>query len=34
VGGRRLEHLAYIGNDAFMQRFCPLQLLHTSRTSH
>jgi hypothetical protein len=32
VGGRRLEHLAYIANDPLMQRFCQLRVLPAART--
>jgi hypothetical protein len=32
VGGRRLEHLAYIANDPLMQRFCQLRALPGART--
>lgn len=32
VGGRRLEHLAYIANDPLIQRFCQLRVLPAART--
>jgi len=32
VGGRRLDHLAYIANDPLIQRFCELRVLPTART--
>ena len=32
VGGRRLEHVAYIANDPLMQRFCQLRVLPAART--
>ena len=32
VGGRRLEHVAYVANDPLLRRFCRLQVLPTART--
>jgi hypothetical protein len=32
VGGRRLEHVAYMANDPLMRRFCQLHVLPTART--
>ena len=32
VGGRRLDHLAYVRDDPVFQRFCQLQALPTART--
>ena len=32
VGGRRLEHLAYMANDPLIQRFCQLRVLPAART--
>jgi len=32
VGGRRLDHLAYIATDPLIRRFCGLQVLPTART--
>jgi len=32
VGGRRLDHVAYVADDPVFQRFCRLQVLPTART--
>jgi hypothetical protein len=32
VGGRRLDHVAYVADDPLFQRFCRLQVVPTART--
>jgi hypothetical protein len=32
VGGRRLDHVAYVADDPLFRRFCPLKVLPTART--
>jgi hypothetical protein len=32
VGGRRLEHVAYVANDPLFRRYCRLRVLPTART--
>jgi Transposase DDE domain group 1 len=32
VGGRRLDHVAYVADDPLVQRFCRLQVVPTART--